>query len=311
MTFKAAKCPNCAGDIQVPDDRDTVKCMYCGSDIVVREAIKLAGGVNIENLIVLAKTAEQSGKWADANKYYSVIIEHDLSRADVWLWKGICLLSGNLLPDGTDLSLAETCFLKALNLSTEKKDLKQRLIDLIMKKCGAFTRNDTSIWDFPNFINMAGQLSIIHSIDADNPLGLIAKAAKAGLTFDNAEPLYRRALNLTKNEKRAVELISTLCCWNYCGASISKQNVESLISKIRPVLDFLHKINPSDRPMEKWIVSGMCSIYSSAEQTYDRSVKTLGNDHTIFHNLLKEVKRVDPSFKPGKIPRCLKSGWFV
>jgi DNA-directed RNA polymerase subunit RPC12/RpoP len=48
MSFKAAKCPNCAGDIQVPDDRDTVKCMYCGSDIVVREAIRLAGGVNIE-----------------------------------------------------------------------------------------------------------------------------------------------------------------------------------------------------------------------------------------------------------------------
>lgn len=32
MSFKPAKCPNCAGDIQVPEDRDTVKCIYCGSD---------------------------------------------------------------------------------------------------------------------------------------------------------------------------------------------------------------------------------------------------------------------------------------
>lgn len=56
MSFKAAKCPNCAGDLQVPDDRDNVKCMYCGSDIVVREVIQAAvGGVNIENLLKLAR----------------------------------------------------------------------------------------------------------------------------------------------------------------------------------------------------------------------------------------------------------------
>jgi DNA-directed RNA polymerase subunit RPC12/RpoP len=44
MTFKAAKCPNCGGALQVPNDRTTVKCMYCGVDIVVQEAIQLATG---------------------------------------------------------------------------------------------------------------------------------------------------------------------------------------------------------------------------------------------------------------------------
>lgn len=29
MTFKAAKCPNCAGELQLLEDRDNVKCMYC------------------------------------------------------------------------------------------------------------------------------------------------------------------------------------------------------------------------------------------------------------------------------------------
>lgn len=44
VTFKAAKCPSCGGDLQVPEDRTTIKCMYCGLDVVVREAISLAAG---------------------------------------------------------------------------------------------------------------------------------------------------------------------------------------------------------------------------------------------------------------------------
>lgn len=44
MTFKAARCPTCGGDLQVPDDRTSVKCMYCGGEVIVREAIRLAAG---------------------------------------------------------------------------------------------------------------------------------------------------------------------------------------------------------------------------------------------------------------------------
>ena len=39
MTFKAAACPNCSAAIQVPDDKTTVKCIYCSSQIVVRETL--------------------------------------------------------------------------------------------------------------------------------------------------------------------------------------------------------------------------------------------------------------------------------
>jgi hypothetical protein len=43
MNFKPALCPSCGGKMQMPDDVNTVKCMYCGVDVLVREAIKLAG----------------------------------------------------------------------------------------------------------------------------------------------------------------------------------------------------------------------------------------------------------------------------
>lgn len=44
MTFKTAKCPNCGSTLQLPDDLTKVKCMYCGADEIVREAIQLAAG---------------------------------------------------------------------------------------------------------------------------------------------------------------------------------------------------------------------------------------------------------------------------
>jgi DNA-directed RNA polymerase subunit RPC12/RpoP len=65
MDFKPAKCPSCSGDLQVPANRDVVKCMYCGTDIVVREAIQAAGG-NVQNWLMLARTAMDSNNAAEA-----------------------------------------------------------------------------------------------------------------------------------------------------------------------------------------------------------------------------------------------------
>lgn len=45
MNFKPALCPSCGGKMQMPDDVSTVKCMYCGVDVIVKEAIRLAGRV--------------------------------------------------------------------------------------------------------------------------------------------------------------------------------------------------------------------------------------------------------------------------
>jgi len=90
MSFKAAKCPNCAGDIQVPDDRDTAKCMYCGSDIIVREAINLSAvGINLENIFRLADEAVNSGNHAEAYNYYTKILESDPENYRAWYGKAI------------------------------------------------------------------------------------------------------------------------------------------------------------------------------------------------------------------------------
>lgn len=86
MAFEAAKCPNCGANIQVPSDRDVAKCMYCGKDIVVREAIR-AGGIDVENVLKMAQTAEEAGNTEDANRYWSRLLEHDTSSVEAWLGK--------------------------------------------------------------------------------------------------------------------------------------------------------------------------------------------------------------------------------
>lgn len=45
MIFKPALCPSCGGKMQIPDDMNTVKCMYCGVEVIVKEAVRLAGRV--------------------------------------------------------------------------------------------------------------------------------------------------------------------------------------------------------------------------------------------------------------------------
>ncbi len=89
MAFQAAKCPNCNGELQVPDDRDIVKCMYCGNDIVVREAIKLVLGINVINTMSLADASIKSGNFQEANIYYTKILENDVNNADAWFGKGL------------------------------------------------------------------------------------------------------------------------------------------------------------------------------------------------------------------------------
>lgn len=90
MPFKAAKCPNCAGDIQVPDERDTAKCMYCGSDIIVREAIKLSvPEVNLDNISKLADEAINSGNYAEAYNFYTKILEVAPENYNAWYGKAI------------------------------------------------------------------------------------------------------------------------------------------------------------------------------------------------------------------------------
>jgi hypothetical protein len=88
MAFKAAICPSCGGQLQVPEDRDAVKCMYCGTDIIVRQAIQAGSGINIKNYLELAVTATNVGNFKEAYDYYSKVLEIDIKNPEAWFGKG-------------------------------------------------------------------------------------------------------------------------------------------------------------------------------------------------------------------------------
>ncbi len=86
MKFFAAKCPQCSGDLQLPEDKDIVKCMYCSSDIVI-STLKEQAGPKLETLLKLARHAKQAGNHSEAEAYFSRVLESDPNCYEAWLGK--------------------------------------------------------------------------------------------------------------------------------------------------------------------------------------------------------------------------------
>lgn len=72
----------------MPDDKNQVMCMYCGFNIIVREAIT-ASEANVENLLRLAARAESTGNYHEAYVYFTRSLEFDSSNYRALIGKGI------------------------------------------------------------------------------------------------------------------------------------------------------------------------------------------------------------------------------
>ena len=83
MALESAKCPNCAADIQVPNEQEDTFCSYCGSQIKTRAAIgyfqvELKGKVQIDiDPAVQAKL--QRGRETGEIQYFKEALDLDPS----------------------------------------------------------------------------------------------------------------------------------------------------------------------------------------------------------------------------------------
>lgn len=116
MGFVAAKCTQCGANIEVDDTKEAGICKFCGTAFVTEKAINnyntyvtnnnnFAGaninvvGADVDNLIVLAKNAQDVGNYSEAKDYYSRILEMQPMNSDALLGKGVSALYGSNLAD--------------------------------------------------------------------------------------------------------------------------------------------------------------------------------------------------------------------
>lgn len=90
MNTHAIKCPNCGGELQIPDDPDgldIVSCMFCGGKVALQKPARPK--TDHSNLLHLARTAEAARNYAEAEIYYTRVLEYDITNPDVWIGKGV------------------------------------------------------------------------------------------------------------------------------------------------------------------------------------------------------------------------------
>jgi tetratricopeptide (TPR) repeat protein len=92
VKFFAANCPKCQGELRIPVNRASVKCMYCGQEIIIHgeNSISIPLIINVKDLLLLAQKAEENQNFEEGYRYYSQILEKETGNASAWLGKGRC-----------------------------------------------------------------------------------------------------------------------------------------------------------------------------------------------------------------------------
>ena len=136
MKFIPAKCPNCQGDLQVPDDRDFVKCMYCGTDIKVRDSIKLVVNEHLPEMLKLAETEMNSIHYDKEYYYYTKALEIDSKNSNAWFGKGQSVLYNASSVDYIKLEVPEMkeCFTNAIQYSDNPEITKYKIENFVCSK---------------------------------------------------------------------------------------------------------------------------------------------------------------------------------
>jgi DNA-directed RNA polymerase subunit RPC12/RpoP len=155
MALIALRCPQCGGEIQLENVREIGFCMYCGSKVVLQEAITKQVSIDeshkIEAWLALSYDALRSKNFIDEEGYANKIIEINFKNPDAWYIKGCC---------ATDSQIALDQWNKALGYSEKSKPIwntittaKNNLIERKRSRNVTFIRGKDRIGkDLPFFI---------------------------------------------------------------------------------------------------------------------------------------------------------------
>lgn len=293
MSFKAAKCPNCAGDLQVPDDRDSVKCMYCGNDIIVRDAIKAAaGGVNIENLLKLAKDAENIGDLGKAQSYFLKILEYNSMNAEANLGNVITTLFLN----SHSYDSAKSFIRNLIHSSQDKEIIKKLIKDRIIKIMRKNLRPEYNTIDLIS--GYGPKFRFIHeAVDENDICGLLAVGySKLRFEDEAAFSYFEKAVVLSGKDTKVVEKLGSFFMESLQPLRECSGDGKKEYCKAQPLLDFYHKFDTQNTFIEEYVIS---NIYNSKEKK------------EVCEKLVKNVQLFNPNYNPPKVQKSSQSSCFI
>lgn len=143
MPLVPAKCTQCGANIEVDDTKEAGICRFCGTAFITEKAItnyntyvtnNFAGaninimGANIDNLLILAKNAEEIGNYSEARDYYTKVLENQPNNCDALIGKGVCSLYGSNLSDIKSDELIGYIS-KAIDYKKKEQNTSEKAID--------------------------------------------------------------------------------------------------------------------------------------------------------------------------------------
>lgn len=135
MDLKAARCPSCGGDLDIPEGVDFVECPYCGIDVKVRELT--SHELDSKTLLELAGHAYNSGNYSSALEYYDFILEKEPSNPFALLGKIKSTIENDWEKEKRKTSGVKEFILESL--SKVEEDKKQKYLDNIVELvCGIY-----------------------------------------------------------------------------------------------------------------------------------------------------------------------------
>ena len=140
MKLVAAKCPSCGANIEVDRSLKFTKCSYCGTEIVVEEAVEnllkveLKDTPTLENYLKLGNRYFENNEYEEAYKIYCKAEEIDPDNPIVVLRRG---LSRAMMADYNHLDISST--IKAMKTSYElmkKMNMSKEDINISITETG-------------------------------------------------------------------------------------------------------------------------------------------------------------------------------
>lgn len=126
LEFIVAKCPNCGSELRVPENRDKMKCAYCGYDVILHDPnlIRVETKIDTARILELARVAEDGDNLAEAYRLYSQVLEYDSKNVRAWIGKGYSagLQSISQTPRFTETA---SCLKEALTIGVNDHETKK------------------------------------------------------------------------------------------------------------------------------------------------------------------------------------------